>query len=162
LYQKRRSYTITERIYIIHILRSGYHEFTSATSISGKIGCKKTNDSDPEPFKGPYIIANGCYNGYFILRIYRCGVISVLIQRPKNIKNGLQESSPLIKLVNFESFLSGGSNANYIQGGGPAITISYFFAKVIICKKVIYWHWFQCYLLKSTDASIPDNFIIVN
>ena len=31
-------------------------------------GCKKANDSDPEPFKGPYIIANGCYHGYFYFK----------------------------------------------------------------------------------------------
>lgn len=32
------------------------------------LGCKKTNDTEPETFKGPYIIANGCYQGYFYFK----------------------------------------------------------------------------------------------
>ena len=30
--------------------------------------CNKTNNADPEPFKGPYKIANGCYMGYFFIK----------------------------------------------------------------------------------------------
>ncbi len=33
-------------------------------------GCSKTNNinPEPEPFKGPYKIANGCYMGYFSVK----------------------------------------------------------------------------------------------